>query len=135
MSDYYFWMADDPTYYTSHPAQSDHGWVCRVSVKERHTTNKTYLEVTLPISWYGNVLLYGYVCALAGYDNAHSTYDFSNAERVAEKPHKWGDLALKYLVQECKYDSVEDFTEAIEYYGGTVNESHYTEDEEEEDSE
>jgi hypothetical protein len=65
--------------------------------------------------------MYGTVCAYSGW-KAQYTYDLSNAVRTAEKPWNYGDLAIEYLIDEMRYESEEDFLDALKSWGVDVEE-------------
>ena len=90
------------------------------------------IEVVMPDYWYTNTELFGRVCAYAGYKSAQEDFSTNMGEEIAEKPWKWGDVALEYVTEyACEMsDTYEDFTRYMSMYNVQVSD-HQPEDEEE----
>lgn len=101
------------------------GWTGRVEIEDK----RLWLNIFLPDNWYNKVEFFGEVCAYAGYQNASSTYDLGNALDVAYKPWKWGDMAMRFIVEELRHKDVEDLADTIRHYGGTTTVTEYEKEE------
>jgi hypothetical protein len=98
------------------------GWVAEITVDDNDV--RTRYEVTLPDEWIDDSELTMEVCAFAGYYFSLTSDDSKsaliNALGVAEKIWRWGDLALRYIVEIVAEDSLTELTDTLYRYGGTV---------------
>ena len=106
--------------------------IIRLEFDKNSVSPFALIEVVMPDKWYENTELFGRVCAYAGYKSAQEDYSNNMGESIAEKPWKWGDVALEYLTEYYAdmADTYEEFTGYMSMYNVQVSD-HQPEDEEE----
>lgn len=63
-------------------------------------TNDTgHVAIRVPDHWYKNVELFLQVAAHFAYNVGHRGQEFSDAQYLIDKPHKFGDAVIEYLVE------------------------------------
>jgi len=109
--------------YIDDVASTFSGWIAKVTVDTDSDTREIY-EVFLPEKWYENEDLAMEVCAYSGYYFSTLTDDSRtaviNALGVAEKIWRWGDLAIRYLIEYVGDYDLDEATDTIVRYGGSV---------------
>lgn len=104
--------------------------IIRLEFDKNSVSPFALIEVVMPDKWYTDTELFGRVCAYAGYKSAQEDYSNNMGEDIAEKPWKWGDVALEYVTEyACEMaDNYEEFTRYMAMYN--VNVSDYQDEEE-----
>lgn len=104
--------------------------IIRLEFDKNSVSPFALIEVVMPDGWYSDTELFGRVCAYAGYKSAREDYSNNMGEDIAEKPWKWGDVALEYVTEyACEMsDNYEDFTGYMSMYNVSV--SDYQDEEE-----
>jgi hypothetical protein len=107
--------------------------IIRLEFDKNSVSPFALIEVVMPDGWYSDTELFGQVCAYAGFKSAREDeYQNNMGYEIAEKPWKWGDVALEYVTEyACEMsDTYEDFTRYMSMYNVNVSD-HQPEDEEE----
>jgi hypothetical protein len=101
--------------------------VIRLEFDKNSVSPFALIQVVMSEKWYENLETFGMVCAFAGAKGYQNNMGYD----IAEKPWKWGDVALEFAIEYAS-EMADDYEEFIRFISmhGVIEVSDYEMEEE-----